>query len=267
MGAKITNAALKAACEQMLTENITYAQMDCQAAVEEALIRCGIPASECNLSGSNAHYRKMLGRWTPERMRDLLGVKEVPAGMFMFIVLASGEPAKYSGDGYGNAGHMGIYLGGGRTFNSSSSRGGVEVSTKFNGKTAVPNGGWSMVGWSPWVDCGLTDAQVAALTGDANYTGGGTVTGETSAIGDADSSAQEAPVSAVSSAEAQTYAVVVTPDGNPVKAREQPRKDAIWKYSIPNGTRVLVLGERDGYYKTYWLGKGRWVKKEFLKIE
>lgn len=91
--------------------------------------------------------------------------------------------------------------------------------------------------------------------------------GETSAIGDADSSAQEPPVSAVSSAEAQTYAVVVTPDGNPVKAREQPRKDAIWKYSIPNGTRVLVLGERNGYYKTYWLGKGRWVKKEFLKIE
>lgn len=180
MGDKITNAALKSACEQMLTENITYAQMDCQAAVEEALIRCGIPASECNLSGSNAHYRKMRGRWTPERLRDLLGVKEVPAGMFMFIVLASGEPAKYSGDGYGNADHMGIYLGGGRTFNSSSSRGGVEVSTKFNGKTSVPNGGWNMVGWSPWVDCGLTADQVSALTGDVNYTGGGAGTTTTS---------------------------------------------------------------------------------------
>jgi hypothetical protein len=173
MATKITNAALKEACEQLLAEEISYEQMDCQAAVEEALIRCGIPESECNLSGSNAHYRKMLGQWTPERLRDLLGVKEVPAGMFMFIVLPSGEPAKYQGDGYGNADHMGIYLGGGRTFNSSSSRGGVEVSTKFNGRTAVPNGGWNMVGWSPWVDCGLTADQVSALAGDANYTGNG----------------------------------------------------------------------------------------------
>ena len=267
MSTKVTNAALKAACEQMLTENITYAQMDCQAAVEQALIRCGIPASECNLSGSNAHYRKMLGRWTPERLRDLLGVKEVPAGMFMFIVLPSGEPAKYQGDGYGNADHMGIYMGGGQTFNSSSSRGGVEISTKFGGKKAVPNGGWNMVGWSPWVDCGLTSEQAAALKGDANYTGGGTVAGETSAIGDTDSSAQEAPASVATAADAQSYAVVVTPDGNPVKAREQPNKTAIWKYSIPNGTRVLLLGESGEYFKVHWLGKGRWVKKDFLKIE
>ena len=31
-----------------------------------------------------------------------------------------------------------------------------------------------MVGWSPWVDCGLTDEQVSALMGDANYTGSAT---------------------------------------------------------------------------------------------
>ncbi|HNW87256.1 MAG TPA: peptidoglycan-binding protein [Candidatus Limiplasma sp.] len=180
MATKITNAALKAACEQMLTEDIPYTTLDCQAAVEEALLRTGVPLSECNLSGSNAHYRNCLWRGTPERMLDLLGVKEVPAGMFVFIVLASGEPAKYQGDGYGNADHMGIYLGGGRTFNSSSSRGGVEVSTKFNGRTAVPNGGWNMIGWSPWVDCGLTSEQVAALKGDANYTDSDTGTQSTS---------------------------------------------------------------------------------------
>ena len=124
MGTKVTNAALIAACKQLLTEGIPYAQMDCQAAVEEALIRCGVPRKECDLGGSNAHYRRCLWRGTPERLVELLSVKEVPAGMFMFIVLASGELSKYQGDGYGNADHMGIYMGGGQTFNSSQSRGG-----------------------------------------------------------------------------------------------------------------------------------------------
>ena len=173
---KITNAALIAACEQMLTEGITYDQLDCQEAVEEALRRGGVPLSECNLSGSNAHYRNCLWRGLPERMIDLLGVKEVPAGMFPFIVEAedSGTPAKYRGDGYGDATHMGIYMGGGRTFNSSEKMSGVVVSTKFNGRKQAVAGSWNMVGWSPWVDCGLTAEQVSALTGDANYTGSAT---------------------------------------------------------------------------------------------
>jgi len=112
----------------------------------------------------------------PERMIDLLGVKEVPAGMFMFIVEGddSGTPAKYRGDGYGDATHMGIYMGGGRTFNSSEKNGGVVVSEKFNGKKQAVSGSWNMIGWSPWVDCGLTSEQAAALKGDANYTGVGT---------------------------------------------------------------------------------------------
>ena len=173
MSTKGTNAALKAACEQMLTENIPYTTLDCQSAVEEALRRAGVPLSECNLGGSNAHYRNCLWRGTPERMIDLLGVKEIPAGMFTFIVDAASEstPAKYRTDGYGDATHMGIYMGGGRTFNSSEKNGGVVVSTKFNGKKQAVSGSWNMIGWSPWVDCGLTVEQVAALKGDANYTG------------------------------------------------------------------------------------------------
>jgi len=255
MATKITNAALIAACEQLLTEGITYAQMDCQAAVEEALMRCGVPASECNLAGSNAHYRACVWRGTPEQCCELLGVREVPAGAFMFIVLPSGEPAKYQGDGYGNADHIGIYMGGGQTFNSSSSRGGVEVSTKFGGNKAVPNGGWNMVGLSRWVDCGLTAAQLAALTGNANAT-----------PEDAATPAQEAPTASAEPAASPCYGVVVTPDGGPVRAREQPRKDAVWKYAIPNGTQVLVLGERNGFHQVHWLGKARWVQKGFLQM-
>jgi hypothetical protein len=172
MSTVIKNTALVAACEAMLTESISYDEMDCQDAVEEALIRCGVPAKTCNLAGSNAHYRRTLWRGTPERCCALLGVQTVPAGFQMYIVLSDGnEPAKYQADSMGNADHMGWYLGNGRTFNSSESNGGVCVSAKFNGRKAVANGGWNMVGWSEWVDCGLTEAQIAALKDDANYSG------------------------------------------------------------------------------------------------
>lgn len=171
MASKATNAALIAACSAMLTEGIGYGDMDCQAAVEAALVRAGLARSMVNLAGSNAHYRNCLWTGTPQRLCDLLGVKKVPAGVFVFIVLASGEPAKYQGDGMGNADHIGIYLGNGKTFHSSQTNGGVCVSTKFDGYNIVPNGGWNMVGLSGWVDCGLSAAQLAALKADANYAG------------------------------------------------------------------------------------------------
>jgi hypothetical protein len=195
---KVSNAALKVACEQMLTEGISYDTMDCQKAVEEALNRCGIPKSECDLAGSNAHYRKCRWVGTPEECLKLLGVKEVPTGAFMFIWEESGAPSKYDGDGMGNATHIGVYLGGGRTFNSSQSMGSVTVSTKFGGKKTVPNGGWNRVGFSDWVDCGLTDAQLSALgmaatstaatQEDATETQAATVTETATATGPEDTS-------------------------------------------------------------------------------
>ena len=166
----ITKEKLLMACDVLVSEKISYQTMDCQKAFEEALIRCGVPAKECDLSGSNRHYRNMKWTGTPERLVELLGVKEVPAGFAMFIVLDDGkEPAEYRGDGYGNASHMGWYCGKGKTFNSSYSRGGVEYSTKFKGRKAVRNGGWNMCGWPVWVDCGLTAEQIAALENDANF--------------------------------------------------------------------------------------------------
>lgn len=172
MGNKVTNAALLEACEALIDEGADYDEMDCQAAVEEALERAGMDAKTVNLAGSNAHYRRCKWTGTPERLIELIGTKTVPAGVFMFIVADDGnEPAKYQGDGYGNASHMGIYMGSGRTFNSSETNGGVCASTKFNGKKAVPNGGWNMAGISEWVDLGLSDDQIAAIEGDANYSG------------------------------------------------------------------------------------------------
>ncbi len=167
MATKITNAALIAAGEAKLTAvkttPIPYAQMDCQALVEALLVDCGISAKVCNLAGSNAHFRACMWRGTPEECVKRLGA--VPGGAFLFIVEPESDatPAKYRGDGLGDANHMYVYLGGGRSIHSSQSRGGVCESTNFGGKKTVPNGGVNYIGLSCWVDYGLSDAQLAAL--------------------------------------------------------------------------------------------------------
>ena len=87
---RISNAALVAACEQMLTENIAYTTLDCQEAVEEAL-RAGVPPQpNATCRQAMPHYRKCLWRGTPERMTDLLGVKGSP---FRYLPSSEAEAA------------------------------------------------------------------------------------------------------------------------------------------------------------------------------
>ena len=173
MATKITNAALIAVGRELLAQaqqnTIPYVAngmdlngMDCQGLAEYLLIQCGVPKAECNLAGSNAHWRKCVWTGTPEECAKAFGC--VPGGAFVFIWEEDGAPAKYDGDGLGNAEHMGVYLGD-CVIHASSSRGMVAES-KFAGKT-IPNGGWNRVGLSCWVNYGLSDAQLAAagLTG------------------------------------------------------------------------------------------------------
>ena len=170
MATKITNAVLKEACEQLLTEGITYEQMDCQAAVEEAYRRCGLSDSVIDLAGSNTHYRNCYWTGTPERLCDILGVKAVPVGTETYINADDGgEPAKYRNDGMGNSSHIGLYMGGGRTFNSSEKMGGIVVSEKFYGAHEAVSGSWNMVGLKWYVDYGFTAAQLAVIKADGNF--------------------------------------------------------------------------------------------------
>jgi len=136
---------------------MTLAGMDCQGLVEYLLIQCGVPKAECNLAGSNAHWRKCLWTGTPEACKAAFG--SVPEGALVFIWQEDGAPAKYDGDGLGNAEHVGVFLGD-CALHASSSRGMVAES-KFVGKT-IANGGWNRVGLPPWVDYGLSGTQVAA---------------------------------------------------------------------------------------------------------
>ena len=77
----------------------SYGEMDCQKFVEQCMADVGCRR---DLRGSNAWYRAMDWTGTPEECLRQFGT--VPKGAVLFIVESGGrEPAKYRGDGKGNA--------------------------------------------------------------------------------------------------------------------------------------------------------------------
>jgi hypothetical protein len=190
MATKITNAALIAAGKELQTKakhttipyvagGMTLDGMDCQGLVEYLLIQCGVPKADCNLAGSNAHYRACAWVGTPEECKKAFGA--IPGGAALFILeVSGGEPAKYQADGIGNASHMGIWLGD-TSMAASASRVQV-IESNFTGKSI--NGGWNRVGLLPWVDYGLSASQQALLSTDATDTSSAMETTQEVATGD-----------------------------------------------------------------------------------
>ena len=278
---KITSAACVASGKELLAYaaghtvpyvagGMTLEGMDCQGLAEYLLIRCGVPRAECDLKGSNAHWRSCVWRGTPEECAKAFGA--VPPGAWVFIVNVNddGAPEKYRGDGLGDAGHMGVYLGGESAVHASASRGCVAES-RFAGRT-IPNGGWNAVGLPSWVDYGgdinaalaelddggeaegalagkdapeSEDAREGASGGvddtlagkDAPDTGGG-------ASGGGESGARSGAVEGLSAGtpvqSAAIYATVASPDGNPVKLRKSAsRKESVY-WLVNPGARARV---------------------------
>ena len=223
---------------------MTLSGMDCQGLCEYLLIRCGIPRRECNLAGSNAHYRACLWTGTPEECRQRYG--RIPAGAWLFIVKNDGgEPAKYKGDGVGNASHMGVYLGAKEgALHASSSRGSVTTGG-FNGTSG--SGGWNRVGLCRWVDYGVAaDSQTDETAWE---TSPGTNGGQ-SLVAFSD------------------IAQVSTPDGNPVKLRAIPSRKCGLYWKVPNGEAVAVEGFVPSggvmWAKASYGGREGYIMSEFL---
>ncbi len=132
-----------------------YSVYDCQAFVEKCLSDAGMNK---DLAGSNAWYREMTWRGTPEECVAKFGY--IPKGAFLFIVVHDGgEPSIYQ-DGLGNANHIGIYTGRNKgAIHSSYSRQGV-FESYFECAT-IPNGGWNMVGL--WRELDYGDSAINAF--------------------------------------------------------------------------------------------------------
>ena len=210
-----------------------YSQMDCQAFVEKCLSDCGLKK---DLAGSNTWYREVMkhGRiLTPEECVKELGC--VPKGAFLFIhAYDGGEPAKFKGDGLGNASHIGLCTmpRGEGAIHSSASRGCVAES-KFKGKSI--NGGWNKVG--------LWD-QVAY-----DYGGGGTPAPEP----------EPEPL--------PDTATVYAENGKPVNLRKKASKLSALVDKVPCGETVEVLRYDFDWSFIRWKKKTGYMMSAFLLFE
>lgn len=181
-----------------------YDDIDCQALVEAMLRDVGIRQ---NWSGSNAMYRDMGWVGTPEECMAKFG--RIPPGALLYILKDSGEPAKYQGDGIGNADHVGVKTGSGLgAIHSSQSKGGV-VESKFANKT-IRNGGWNRVGICKLLDYG--------------------------------SDIEEALYGPKEASNTITRTATVKTSGGRLNLRASPDLSAKIVDSIPNGAAVTILG-------------------------
>lgn len=215
-----------------------YTQMDCQAFVEQCLNDCGL---KINLTGSNAWFRKMTWRGTPEECKKLFG--EIPVGAFLYIVedVSEATPAKYRTDGLKDASHIGIFTGrGSGALHSSSTKGCVSESV-FQGKT-IRNGGWNMIGL--WDQISYSDLINEKLKVSQVKSGGGE------------------PMN-----EAETsYATVHAESGTTVKMRAKPSTSCATYWDVPIGTVVSVLGQEGAWSKIQYGDRVGYMVAGFLVL-
>lgn len=247
----------KAGCKYL---GVPYEQKDCQAFVEACLKDVGIHK---DLAGSNAWLREMTWYGTPEACKQKFG--EIPKGAFLYILEQDGkEPAKYMGDGVGNASHIGIKTGmtgrqmielgraesgkaiadtlnkGDGAIHSSQSRGHVVTST-FKDKTI--RGGWNCVGLWDKLDYG--EKINAILRGSASE---GTARDESDIM---------TPIG---------EGTVFAPTGTTVKMRARPSTGCARYWDVPIGEKVSILKTGD-WARIFWNGRPGYMKSEFIHTD
>lgn len=254
----------KAVAEQMIRlVGTPYSRLDCQGVIEEAVKAAG---GHMAYRGSNDMARNLAWLGTLENAKAAFdGKLPVGAGLFIHEEESESTPARYRGDGLGDFTHVGLYVGAdaltdtdksGRrrscdVVHSSQSMGRVAGSTMKNG--------WTHVGFFKEIDCGVAFDGGVELSPAAKD-----ILNQTT---DAEENAGDAAISDSVQPNRPAYVNVTSADGNPVRIREKPEKGAIYKYKAPVGTRLMVMGEKNGFYKVMYNGKARWIMKEFTEAE
>ena len=222
----------------------TYDEMDCQAFVEHCVKQAG---GAMSYRGSNDMARHAAWLGTLENAQAE-GMLRPGALLFIHEEDESALPARYAGDGLGDFSHVGLYVGAdalsdtdksGRrrscdVVHSSATMGRVAGSTLQNG--------WTHVGWAREIDYGEEAAPGVELGAgiDQGAVGGSAASGGAAAVGDGLTAGAPA-------AGTERCAVVVSPDGGPVKLRKSASAEETLYWLVNAGARVLVERERDGW--------------------
>lgn len=224
---------------------IGYDELDCQAFVEQCIRDCG---GRLDAAGSNDMVRNHCA-WLGTIENARAEGKLLPgAGLLIHEDDESGLPAKYQGDGLGDFSHVGLYVGrdaltdtdhNGKVrecdaVHSSASMGRVAGSTLQNG--------WTHAMLVQEIEYGI-ETDGLHLSSHAEEIVNERQTG--------------------SSGEKAAFVIVQTGNQYGLKVREKPDRKAITKYTVPNGTCLRVLGERNGFYKVMHMGRARYVDKRF----
>ena len=145
---KPTGAAVAAKAVAAVAEGHTYAEMDCQALIEHCVNQCG---GRMAYAGSNDMYRNACAYLATIANAKAEGKLVPGAGLLIVEEVSASTPAKYRGDGLGDATHIGLYVGAGAltdvdkngnrracdVVHSSATLGRVAGSTLRNGWTHV----------------------------------------------------------------------------------------------------------------------------------
>ena len=248
------------AIELVTGQRIAYSALDCQAFVEKCINDCG---GSLRAAGSNDMVRNHCA-WLGTLENARAEGKLVPGvGLLIHEDSEAVLPAKYRGDGLGDFSHVGLYVGANAltdadrngqsrrcdAAHSSASMGRVAGSTLANGWTHVML--FREVAYEVETD-GLDLSAVA----EGIVNDGGKAPSS-------DGKADMSDAGAVAPIEKAVYVIVNTGNQYGLKVRERPERGAITKYTATNGTRLRVLGERNGFYQVMYMGRARYVDKRF----
>ena len=141
-------------------DGIKYSQLDCQAFVERVLADAGCrkpDGSKYNWKGSNSMWRNALSwKGTLDECKAKFGL--IPPGAWVFVwANDGGEKERGYDDDEGNAKHVGIYVGGTQTRDSTktSSRDGVGYRPLSQG--------WNRVGLCKYIDYDISGGDDSGL--------------------------------------------------------------------------------------------------------
>ena len=208
----------------------TYDEMDCQAFVEHCARQAG---GAMDYLGTNDMARRAawLGTLAQARAQGRL----VPgAGLLIREETEANLPARYAGDGLGDFSHVGLYVGPDALIdtdkNGSARSCDVVHSSATMGRVAGSTlaNGWTHVLWFPEIDYG-NEAGVGVDHG-----------ADSSDVADGGMDTSDGLTAGTPATSVKRYAVVVSPDGGPVKLRKSASAEETLYWLVGAGARVLV---------------------------